>query len=449
MQTSSQPKLLPIPFADSGSKQSIPNTSQIGITAGRASYPDGFPPLTRTPLAAGGVPPFGVDFNGVLNDVTAAIRWEQAGAGYPFDSAFSSAINGYPKGAVIPNSTGDGYWLNTIDGNTNNPEVTTGALTGWVPTENYGVTSIAGLSSSSITLTSLQASKDRIKLSGTLTTNINVVVPAWNKKWTVVNNCSGGFSVTIKTPSGSGVAILSGMTAVVIGDGTNIYQDTNVAGIAGRLLNVKYITASGTYTPTTGTNIIFVQGLGTGGNGAGSTATGSTGCTCCSGGASGGYAEAWYTSGFSSVSVTIGAIGALDYASGSAGGTSNFGSLMVIPGGGGGGASGQASSVAYFENGGGAVGGRPTLSGHISGITTPGTFGQSGKIFNGVASSGQGASSKYGTGGANTVIGSGGSAGGGADGYGAGGGGAGVSTNSSAVYGGNATKGLFIVWEYT
>lgn len=225
MQNSSQPKLLPIPFADSGSKQSIPNASQIGITAGRASYTDGFPPLTRTPLAAGGVPPFGTDFNGVLNDITAALRWTQTGSSYPFNSDFNTAISGYPKGAKIPNSTLDGYWLNIIDGNTSNPEVSNSATTGWVPTENYGVTSVTGLSGSSITLTTLQASKDRIVLSGTLTANINLVVPAWIKRWTVINNCTGSYSVTVKTPNGTGISVGSGTTARLIGDGTNVTQD--------------------------------------------------------------------------------------------------------------------------------------------------------------------------------------------------------------------------------
>ncbi|MDJ0023129.1 hypothetical protein QM543_07510 [Pantoea eucrina] len=225
MQNSSQPKLLPIPFAATGSKQDIPNQSQIGITAGRASYPDGFPPLTRTPLAAGGIPPFGTDFNGVFNDVTSAIRWTQAGAGYPFNSDFNTAISGYPKGAKIPCSTLDGFWLNTIDGNKSNPEVTGAATTGWVPGESYGVTAITGLSGSSVTLTTLQASKERITLAGTLSANINLIVPAWVKRWTIVNNCSGSFSVTVKTPNGSGFSIASGATGRVIGDGVNINQD--------------------------------------------------------------------------------------------------------------------------------------------------------------------------------------------------------------------------------
>lgn len=233
MQNSSQPKLIPTPFADNGAKQNIPNDSQIGIAAGRASYVDGFPPLTRTPLAAGGVPPFGTDFNGVLNDITAAIRWSQSGAGYPFNSAFNTAISGYPKGARIPNSTLDGYWLNTIDGNTANPEATGSAITGWVPAESYGVTSISGLSGSSVTLTTLQASKERITLAGTLSANINVILPAWIKLWTVVNNCTGAFSVTVKTPSGTGVSIPAGSSAFVYGDGTNIVAalDATLAAI--------------------------------------------------------------------------------------------------------------------------------------------------------------------------------------------------------------------------
>ncbi|WP_336792234.1 hypothetical protein [Pantoea anthophila] len=186
MQNSSQPKLLPVPFADAGSKQDIPNDSQIGVTADRASYTDGFPPLTRTPLAAGGVPTFGTDFNGVLNDITAAVRWSQAGAGYNFNTALNTAIGGYSKGARILNSTLDGFWLNTTDGNITNPENTISALTGWVPSGFYVTTAINGLSGSSVTLTTLQAGRDRITLAGTLTSNINLTVPAWIKRWEIV-----------------------------------------------------------------------------------------------------------------------------------------------------------------------------------------------------------------------------------------------------------------------
>lgn len=273
MQNSSQPKLLPTPFADNGARQSIPNDSQIGITAGRASYTDGFPPLTRTPLAAGGVPPFGTDFNGVLNDITAAIRWAQSGSGYPFNADFNTAVSGYPKGARIPNSSLDGYWLNTVDGNTSNPEVTGAATTGWVPSENYGSTAITGLSGSSVTLTTLQASKERITLAGTLSANINLVIPAWNKSWTVVNGTTGNFNVTVKTPNGTGVSLTAGQTQRVIGDGTNITLDQSPVRLA------RY-TSSGSFTVPLGITTVYLSGCaggGGGGAGGGAATTGYVG----------------------------------------------------------------------------------------------------------------------------------------------------------------------------
>lgn len=329
MQNSSQPKLIPTPFADNGARQNIPNDSQIGVTAGRASYSDGFPPLTRTPLAAGGVPPFGTDFNGVFNDITAAIRWSQSGAGYPFNADFNSAIAGYPKGARIPNSTLDGFWLNTIDGNTANPENTTSALTGWVPSGFYGVTAITGLSGSSITLTTLQAGRDRITLAGTLTANINLVVPAWIKRWEVVNNCSGAFSITVKTPNGSGVSIPSGLAASLIGNGTNVIQEAPVLGVPGRLINTQTFATVGTftYTPTPGAKSARVYVTGAGGIGLGNSA--GTSAPPGAGGGAGGTAIKLIKSLAASYSVVVGAPATTPSRSGS----SSFGSECAATGG--------------------------------------------------------------------------------------------------------------------
>ena len=109
MQSSNIPSKIPLPFAyaaGSGYKNTIPVASQIGITNGRASLTDGFPPLTFTPIGAGGVPPFGSDMNGILNEITAIQQWQQAGGFFPYDSAFSTAIGGYPKGAIIQSNSG-------------------------------------------------------------------------------------------------------------------------------------------------------------------------------------------------------------------------------------------------------------------------------------------------------------------------------------------------------
>ncbi|HEX2753709.1 MAG TPA: hypothetical protein VHP34_11515 [Alphaproteobacteria bacterium] len=128
----------PIPFANSagvGYINSIPVPSQSGITPGAASLTDGFPPATFLPVGSGGTPPFGKDFNGLLNQVTQWTKWQNAGGLVPYDSAYSTSIGGYPQAAVLAGATAGAVWLSTIDDNTNNPN--TGG-SGWV---NVGTSS--------------------------------------------------------------------------------------------------------------------------------------------------------------------------------------------------------------------------------------------------------------------------------------------------------------------
>jgi len=444
MQTSSLPKRIPTPFADSGSKQDIPVASQIGITGGRASYTDGFPPLTRTPLSAGGIPPFGTDFNGILNDVTAAIRWENAGAGYPFDATFATSIAGYPKGAVIPNSLGDGYWLNITDANTSNPEIITGALTGWVPYETYGVTSITGLAASSVTLTSLQAAKNIIKLSGTLTSNINVVIPAWVRRWVIVNGCTGSYTVTVKTPSGTGVSISSGATANVTGDGTNIVLDSSWQG---RMLGApKVFSTASSYTPSAGTTAIIVQVVGGGGGGGGTPATSSSQNAVGGGGGAGGMAMSYLLVSSLSipVAITVGIAGqGVVGAAGQKGGTSSFGSYITCTGGNGGLLGAAAASGAPY-----------VLQSPPGGVASGGTYlnvngspgGQATFITTSAGISGTGGSSPLGgSGGTGGSTASGGYSN--ATGPGGGGGGSAAGASASAQGGGAGGAGLILIWE--
>lgn len=219
------PGKLTLPFANSGTKNVIPVPSQVGVTPGAASLTDGFPPLTRTPLATGGVPPFGADMNGILFDATAINRWANAGGGYPFDAAFAtdSNINGYPKGARIVRSDGVGYWLNTVDGNVTDPESGGAAAAGWVPDRTAGVTAFT-MTNADVTLTPLQYGKPLLTINGTLTANVNLILPAIVGHWDVKNNTTGNFSLTVKTSAGTGVLIPQGYAGAVIGDGTNIYS---------------------------------------------------------------------------------------------------------------------------------------------------------------------------------------------------------------------------------
>lgn len=130
MQNSNAPARLPTPFALSGDKNLIPQAA-AGVPAGRASMEQGFPPLTRTPIAAGGIPPFGRDFNGILNALSQVARWANAGGGYTYDATFAADANvgGYPKGALLLKADLSGFWFNTVENNTTNPD--SGGSAGW------------------------------------------------------------------------------------------------------------------------------------------------------------------------------------------------------------------------------------------------------------------------------------------------------------------------------
>jgi len=366
-------------------------------------------------------------------------------------------VSGYPVGARLANSTGDGYWLNTVDGNTNNPETSAATpLTGWVPADSYGVTSVTGLGSSSVTLSTLQASRDRIVLTGTLTANINVIVPAWRKSWTVVNNCTGPFSVTFKTVSGTGVVIPASSQASIVGDGANIVTgsllaannlsdltDKNAAianlglgdasGYVGRLINTRVFTSSDTYTPTPGTKRIRVTITGGGGGGGGCQASASNETFFGAGGGAGGTIISIMTLTEGSFSVVIGAggSGGAGALNGLNGGDSSFASL-IAPGGAGGGKSGVSNT-----NGG--AGGVPN-TGDIRIIGGQGGDGQSGNF----SISGAGGASHWGGGGR---AGTGGGISGRA--YGSGGGSAyDAGYSGTSMTGGKGAAGICIIEEF-
>lgn len=133
MDSSAIPPKFPIVWGNSAGSayiRSIPEASQIGVTNCAASLTDGFPPLTFTPSSAGGCPPFGQDFNGILKQITQWSQWVQASGPVFYDSAFSTSIGGYPKGTVLSSTIVPGYrWLSTSENNTTDPDA---GGAGWV-----------------------------------------------------------------------------------------------------------------------------------------------------------------------------------------------------------------------------------------------------------------------------------------------------------------------------
>lgn len=135
MQSTQIPAKFPIPFGNNaavGTIRSIPQASQTATSPGQASLYDGFPVATGQPLASGGVPPAMQDFNGLLNQISAWSRWQAAAGLAPYDPTFSTAIGGYPAGAVIFSaSTAGRIWISTAENNTTNPDG--GNAANWLP----------------------------------------------------------------------------------------------------------------------------------------------------------------------------------------------------------------------------------------------------------------------------------------------------------------------------
>lgn len=259
MQSTNIPSKIPLPFAyaaGSSYKNTIPTASQIGITNGKASLTDGFPPLTFQAISSGGVPPFGADFNGILNEITAIQQWQEAGGMFVYDSAFSTAIGGYPKGAILQAAAFGGLWQSTVENNTNNPD-TGGA--GWISLAFDGLQAIT-VTTADVTVTQLQSAFPVIVVSGTLTGARNLIFPAIVGEWIVQNNTAGSYTLTAKTASGTGVTLTQGQSTYIYGDGTNIYfaDSSKVASFNGRVgtvtLNSLDVTNALGFTPYNATN---------------------------------------------------------------------------------------------------------------------------------------------------------------------------------------------------
>lgn len=108
----------------------IPVDSQIPIDPARASFETGFPPINFQDQTAGGIPPDGRDFNGIMFMITAYCAWIQGGGQFQFSQDFSDANGGYGRNIILQSAINPStFFFNTSAGNTNDPDVTP---TGWI-----------------------------------------------------------------------------------------------------------------------------------------------------------------------------------------------------------------------------------------------------------------------------------------------------------------------------
>lgn len=112
-----QPKQIIMPWAENGLKNDIPNIRGLSTPQEGATYQDGFPSITMTPISVGGKPPSGRDMNGILYEITANLAFLGRGKHYKFNQDYCSAINGYPKGAILVNNAETALYISRVDQN--------------------------------------------------------------------------------------------------------------------------------------------------------------------------------------------------------------------------------------------------------------------------------------------------------------------------------------------
>lgn len=93
-----KPTVIPQAWATGGQHAQIPNSA---TGTNRASFQEGFPAITSTPIDEGGIPPSRLDMNGLGYIAMIHAFFHQNGGCFTFDSNVSNAISGYPLGAVL------------------------------------------------------------------------------------------------------------------------------------------------------------------------------------------------------------------------------------------------------------------------------------------------------------------------------------------------------------
>lgn len=109
------------------------------------------------------------------------------------------------------------------------------------------------------TLTGTDLNRIAYQFSGTLTANMEIVVPNTVQQYWVRNTTTGAYTLTVKTAAGTGVVVVQNGAAIMYCDGTNVVEaDTN------NLSSPIAISQGGTGATTAGTALINLGGTSLG-----------------------------------------------------------------------------------------------------------------------------------------------------------------------------------------
>lgn len=131
-------------------------------------------------------------------------------------STYSTSL----KLELIGNGDQSGTWGTTTNNNLGTllEQAITGVQAITMSNVDYTLSNLNGVSD--------EARNAVLVVGGTNSAIRNIIAPAVNKTYIIVNNTSGGYAINIKTPSSTGVNIPNGTTGIVYCDGTEFFTVT-------------------------------------------------------------------------------------------------------------------------------------------------------------------------------------------------------------------------------
>ena len=278
-----QPTALQHAFAYSASGSYINAIPDSPTGSALASWQEGFPPITFVEVAAGGSPPYGADFNGVLNYLSAAVQWGQSGMSYIYDSTFATAIGGYPLGAVVQSNDRKKSWVSLVAANTHDPNTAANIGVYWFPvigTTAVGFARYAVTSGTANALVLTSSGVDALPATPGATIYSHLYfIPGSNNTGAVTVNVDGAGAVALHRNDDTALAaddLVAGTVYEMVYTGTNwqlvalTQNQINAATTPSLFGAVNDVTASrslgSTYTNSTGKPMFVSLVASTGGS---------------------------------------------------------------------------------------------------------------------------------------------------------------------------------------
>ena len=139
------------------------------------------------------------------------------------DPDASELINGLPTATLTV-----GQSIMLICDGTNFYTVGSGAAS--ASSFDYTTINVAG--TGNYTLSGVELNRISYLLTGALTGNRNIIVPASVQQYWVTNSTTGAYTLTVKTSAGTGIAVPAGEALILYCNGTNVVVGQTSTGIA-------------------------------------------------------------------------------------------------------------------------------------------------------------------------------------------------------------------------